>query len=284
MLKLLSDYLKNTGELSKRIKRRHTILWQDPDSETIRNTQMSRHQPLSEWQNVPLWQRKLSNKSNAREFAILHNCKVADLYWRGSAIDQLNFDKLPAQYVIRPTVGHSCNDVFLMKNGVNLFDNKRYGTEEICSHLKRILKSNPQTQFLVEEFLQNEKNEYSILDDYKFYCFNGHIASCHIINRFSPKTGYCAFYDEKWTKMTQVHQAYPLKPDQVKPLCYDEMVECAKALSQAYQIFVRIDFYATSKGAVFGEFTPTPGMGGNFTQYGRRLLLGYWEKYCKDMI
>jgi hypothetical protein len=62
------------------------------------------------------------------------------------------------------------------------------------------------------------------------------------------------------------------------------MLDQAKRLSRAYEIFVRIDFYATDNGAVFGEFTPTPSMGGGPTKFGQKLLMFYWDKYCNSKI
>jgi hypothetical protein len=43
------------------------------------------------------------------------------------------------------------------------------------------------------------------------------------------------------------------------------MTEAAVRFSKAYEIFCRVDFYATDKGAVFGEFTPIPAVGKGFT-------------------
>jgi hypothetical protein len=59
------------------------------------------------------------------------------------------------------------------------------------------------------------------------------------------------------------------------PKCFDYMREHAKVLSRAYKIFATFDFYATPKGAVFGEFTPTPFMGGYFRPTAQRLFVKY---------
>lgn len=284
MLKYFKNYLNNYNDLTTKIMKRHRIFWEDSNAETIRNTKMSRLHSLAAWKDVPYWQRKLSNKFNAREFAIKNHCQTADLYWKGNKVDEIDFESLPEHYIIRPTIGHNSNNVFIMNSGFNLFDNKHYTNEEIKHSLKKTLFQQPRVEFLIEEFLKNEAGKHEILTDYKFYCFNGHIASCHVINRLSPKAGYASFYDEQWNKMPTVHVGYPFKEWQEKPACYKDMVNKVKKLSKAYEIFVRIDFYATSKGAVFGEFTPTPSLGNHFTDYGKQLLLNHWETYCKGMI
>jgi hypothetical protein len=245
---------------------------------------MSAEDALQQWQDVENWQRKLSNKHNARLFAAKMGCKVASLYWKGRNPDDINFDKLPEQYVIRPTIGHSSANVFIMDKGLNYFDQIIYTPEEIKMALKQALGESTRLEFLIEEFLQEEPGKYKILNDYKFFCFNGEIASCQLINRLGPKAGFGSFYDENWQPMEAVHPGYTLVPPQPKPACLEEMVAYVKTLSKAYKIFCRIDFYATTKGAVFGEFTPTPGMGAGYSRFGRQLLLSYWDKYCKGLV
>ena len=284
MFDRIVHYFRNQGQFSKRIKKRYETFWHDSQAEQIRNMPMSQHDCIEKWKAAPYWQRKLSNKYNAREFAQMHGCKVSDLYWKGADIDNLDFSKLPPYYVIRPTIGHSCNYVFVMDNGQNLFDKKQYTPEEIKVILKREITKNPNLEFLVEEFLQNEEGGHAILTDYKFYCFNGEIACLYVINRLSPKSGFGAFYDENWNLVKKVQFNYPPKLDQQAPACFKEMVKTAKILSKSYGMFVRIDLYATRKGCVFGEFTPTPSMGMNFTSFGKKLMISYWDKYCNGYI
>lgn len=284
MFSYISSYLRDSGKFPSRIRQRHKIFWSDPEAETIRNTKMLEGSPLENWQDVPHWQRKLSNKYNSRLFAAAQGCKVADLYWKGRDLNAIDFHALPAQYVIRPTIGHGSKGVYIMDAGFNHFDQKRYTATEILEHLKHDLEKNPNLEFLFEEFVQTEDGRYTIPNDFKFLCFNGKVASVAVIDRLSPKEGYSYFFDEEWNKMKRLHHLYPGKEEPTKPACYDEMLEQAKRLSKAYGIFVRIDFFATSKGAVFCEFTPTPALGKGFTRYGKKLLLKYWDLYCPGTI
>lgn len=284
MFQIISNLIRNSGEFPARIRKRHHMFWSDPEAEFVRNSKMHEGMPLDAWQNVPNWQRRLSNKYNAREFAKLLGCNVADLYWKGRDLSTLDFNSFPSQYVIRPTIGHGSKGVFIMKDGLNLFDQKRYTTEQICEQLQAELDKHLALEFLFEEFVRTESGEYEIPNDFKFLCFNGEVASVAVIDRISPKVGYSYFYDEHWNKMERLHHLYPGKDEPAKPKCFDQMLEQAKILSKAYGIFVRIDFFASDKGAVFCEFTPTPAMGRGFTKYGKRLLLKYWDRYCPEMI
>ena len=266
------------------IKKRHKIFWNAANAEKVRNTKMRAADPVEKWKDVKNWQRKLSNKYNSREFAKMHHCKLPELYWKGRDLDTLDLDKIPRHYVIRPTVGHSSGLVFLMNESINLMDGKTYSAENIKEVLQTALSKNAELEFLIEEFLRTEEGEYKIPDDFKLYMFNGEVATIQVINRLSPSRGTTACYDESWQPMENINTYYTSGNYQPPPKCLHEMVEKAKELSQSYEIFVRIDFYATDKGAVFGEFTPTPFLGSNFTPFADQLFISYWDKYCNNKI
>ncbi len=284
MFRSIKNLFQREHEFTRRIKHRHRVFWMPENAESIRNEQMSADDPLEKWMDVENWQRRLSNKYNAKLFAQKMGCKVAKLYWKGLNPEEINFDVLPEAYVIRPTVGHSSGNVFLMNNGVNLFDNKLYSSEELSGHMISRLQEKVHLEFMIEEFLQELPGTYKILNDYKFFCFNGEIASCQLINRRGPKAGFGSFYNDRWEPMAAVHPGYTLVEPHPVPDCFEEMVAQVKVLSRAYRIFCRIDFYATVNGAVFGEFTPTPGLGRGYSAFGQRLLVSFWDKYCAGLV
>ena len=55
------------------------------------------------------------------------------------------------------------------------------------------------------------------------------------------------------------------------------MLRQVKMLGKKLGCFMRIDMYATDKGPVFGEFTPTPEGGHGFTEWADRYLATYWK-------
>ena len=283
--KIFNIRVNNQRVFAKRIKRRHKTFWNSSDAETVRNISMSSSQPLTEWKDKKLWQRKLSNKYNAREFAKLHNCKVPDLIWKGRNVNSIYFEKLPEYYVIRPTIGHSCKHVFLMANGINLMDKQTCSAEDIKAVLSESADQNPALEFLIEEFVKTECGKYEIPVDYKFYMFNGEIARIAVINRLGPKEGSVSCYNRDWNMVQNINENKYAKAEyQQSPKCLTEMIEHARKLSKTYEIFVRIDFYATDRGAVFGEFTPTPGSAKYLTPLSDNLFIKYWDSYCKGKI
>ncbi len=272
------------GLFSKRIKRRHSTFWNSSDAEIVRNTVMNAGDPLDKWKNVENWQRKLSNKDNAREFAKKHGCRVPELYWRSRDGVEINFKDFPPEFVLKPTIGHSSRLVFLMNDKLNLMNNRSYSKTELTKIIAETLEQNPHVEFIAEEFVKSEQGNFKIPVDYKFHTFNGAIAAINVINRFANKEGFMRAYDENWNLIIELGTDFPKGPYQDPPGCLQEMIAQAKELSKAYEIYVRIDFYATDKGAVFGEFTPTPSAGKYFTAAADRMLVKYWDKYCKGMI
>lgn len=283
-LQWLSRVFYGKKYFSDRIKHRNKTFWAEEGADKLKTTPRYAHDPFSKWKGSTHWQRRLSNKRNAHEFALKHNCRVPDLYWQGSDCSTIDFSKLPHHYVIKPTIGHSCGMVYLMSRGTNLFDMRHYTSAELVAGMEKAIDERPGLEFMIVEFCRNERGEYQIPDDYKIMCFNGQIACICLVNRFSSKKGYHNFYDENWHQLKQINTLYPMAGFQRAPACLHEMLEQAKTLSQAYEIFVRIDFYATDKGAVFGEFTPTPSLGTGFTPYAENLFTAYWDVFCTNLI
>ena len=63
-----------------------------------------------------------------------------------------------------------------------------------------------------------------------------------------------------------------------KPDCWDELVNTAIGLGEKrLGMFTRVDLYATTRGAVFGEFTPQPQGGKGFTPAADRWLGSLWR-------
>jgi len=231
---------------------------------------------LSEIKCCRLWQRKLSNKWNARILAQKLNVPVPELYWHGSAdqIDQIPFESFPANYVIKPTSAWSCIGVFVMKAGVNQFDGKKYTPANLRIELKKIAKKYPKTAFMVEEMVRSEAGEYGIPIDFKCHVFGGKLESILAIRRRDGHSGWASFYDRDWkpkggaqTSDPTLHIA-PYKSEIIPaPKCLKDLVKYAERIGKFYGSFVRIDFYATPTGAVLGEFTPFPNAGHNYNSY-----------------
>ncbi|MEO3406448.1 ATP-grasp fold amidoligase family protein [Mucilaginibacter sp. CAU 1740] len=269
---------------TKRIKYRHNQFWEPADAENIRNIPISRYDHIDQITHIPNWQRMLSNKANSLYFAGKMGCKVPEVYWKGRNIDDIDFSLLPKQFVIKPTIGHSCNNVYLMDDGYNHMDKQIYKIEDLRGVMTSVLQQSHQNEFIIEEFLRSEDGIYRIPLDYKVHTFNGEIACIEVIDRKAPSVGHVNVFDDKWNAVENIGKKFIQGDNLTPPHCLDEIISQCRALSKVYKIYVRIDFFATDKGAVFGEFTPTPGIGVGFTRKANYMLNRYWDTYCKGMI
>ena len=280
---VLAFILKDQSFCNK-LKYRHLKFWKTPNAETIRNIALTQDNTIDEWKQYKHWQRLLSNKINSMQFAKMHGCSTPTIYWIGRDVREIDFERLPQQFVIKPSIGHSCQLVFLMNNGLNLLDQYYYTREELILIMEKALGLNSKLKFIVQEFLKSDDGVYRIPLDYKVHTFNGEIARIEVINRVSANTGSVSVFDKDWKRVENLGWRFQNNEDIQPPKCHKDIINQATVLSRAYEIYVRIDFYATDKGAVFGEFSPTPGRGVGFSKQADRLLASYWNLYCRGKI
>ena len=138
--------------------------------------------------------------------------------------------------------------------------------------------------WMVEEFLRPESwsEDEKIPRDWKFYCFGEEIALIHVVLRNSTVDKYANVHHYFSPDLRQFQRRIcDSRPVPDAPLffpqCWDEMVKKVKMLGKKLGCFMRIDMYATDKGPVFGEFTPTPEGGEGFTEWADRYLATFWE-------
>jgi hypothetical protein len=274
---------------SERIRRRNTLFWKTRrlgfhGKGRCLLTYLDRNDPIETWHCCDLWQRKLANKSNSREFAVKHGCRVPELYWSGQNLDEVPFASLPDRYVLRPNVGHSKKGVFVMENGVNLLDGKTYSRQQLIAELRRGLKPLTRRRVLVESFVQPEGGSIPRPIEFQAYTFGSKIAAIQRVERFlSPENKWrfeVRVMDENWESIPPLHIMThpPNLPPVPPPECFEEMKSWARTLGQAYGTFVRIDMYASNVGCVFGEFAATPLGGSQFTEFGNQYLEDLWEE------
>ena len=173
-------------------------------------------------------------------------------------IDNINFDKLPNQFVLKCT--HDSGGLVICKDKTEL---------DICKTKKKIKKSlkynyywgqrewiykNIKPKIICEKFLvQNDGDE---LRDYRFFCFNGEpkfiTVDFSIIDKKKTRRN---LYDLHWNLM-DAEISYPketnIRVDKPKKL--EEMIELSKKLSTGFP-HTRVDFYYIDNRIIFGEIT-----------------------------
>ncbi|MCY9140976.1 ATP-grasp fold amidoligase family protein [Peribacillus frigoritolerans] len=185
------------------------------------------------------------------------------LYAVYSSADQFKLDSLPQKFVIKTTNGSGTNILCKDKKQLNL-NNVKQSLNEWMSRdnysvgrewsYKGIVP-----KIIVEEYLEDKKNPFDGINDYKFICFNGRAkyivfdVDRHIDHKRN-------IYDTDW-KFIDINTDYPNFGDCVsRPEGLDEMLRVANILASDFP-FVRVDLYWVNGKVYFGELTFYPWTG-----------------------
>lgn len=172
------------------------------------------------------------------------------------SFEEIDFDKLPAQFVLKCT--HDSEGVVIVKDK-NLLDRKL---------AKRKLKSamkynfyyigrewpykNIKPRIIAEKYL--EDRAHGSLNDYKFFCFDGVPKAMFIASDRGSGSTKFDYFDMSFNHL-KIQQHYPnaeVLPE--KPKKFDEMIKLAQILSKNLP-HVRVDFYEADGNVYFGELT-----------------------------
>ena len=178
--------------------------------------------------------------------------------------EDIDFDKLPNQFVIKCNHGCGYNIIVKDKSQLDLVAAKlkvdRWMRENFAFkngfelHYRDI-----KPKILVEIYLENEGT--NDLYDYKFWCFNGKVTYIQFLSERNLSGLRMAFYNRKWEKQNFVY-SHPLDTKNIpKPANLELMIQLAERLASEFS-HVRVDFYLLNNGAVkFGEMTFTSASG-----------------------
>lgn len=185
---------------------------------------------------------------------------------RGQDID---FEKLPNQFVIKTTSGSNGENILIVKDKTSLDIPKTIKVvdswlgKDYPGMLREWAYSNVEVnpRIIIEEYLENTPTEG--LMDYKFYCFNGKPVVCQLISdRFNEE--HIDFYDMNWNRLDGVVGLNPKAKNSSKPhpipKNLQQMISLATDLSKGFP-YVRVDLYNVNGKIYFGELTFYPGSG-----------------------
>lgn len=194
-----------------------------------------------------------------------------------NSFDEIDFEKLPKQYVLKTNHGSHTN--IIVKNGVIDKNKVRqkfnewlskdwswYGKEMAYYPIKR--------KIFAEQFVKDKDN--GELTDYKFLCFNGEPKYCQVINDRNNRNFHLNYYDMcfNFVNISRTDVKNNHKALDKKPTSFNKMKEYATILSQDFN-FVRVDFYEINKKPYLSELTFFPAAGfQKYTRPGVDLYLG----------
>ena len=174
------------------------------------------------------------------------------------SFDDINFDSLPNQFVIKCT--HDSGGLFIVKDKANL------DIEEVRKKINRCFKTNyfyhsrewpyknVKPRIIIEKYMVD--NSSASMRDYKFFCFNGLPKLMYLSEGLeNHKTARMSFFDMNFNLLECSRQDYkPLDYFPEKPLTFDLMKKFASILSKDIP-HLRVDFYEINGHLYFGELT-----------------------------
>ncbi|MFI3323805.1 MAG: ATP-grasp fold amidoligase family protein [Rikenellaceae bacterium] len=274
---------KATKRFRKKLGR--SFDWENP--QTL-NEILTRNKIISD---TSLWS-QLADKHAVREYVESRGLSsiLVGSYGVWDDAHQIDFEKLPESFIIKPTNGcakymivrdKSTLDLASTRDRVNSWLHNRFGYSSVEPHYLRI-----KPRIIVEELLQaseEETHQSSSLIDYKWYCFNGHVTYAFVAsNRSQRAHSYqMAIYDSEWVDhshfVAQGNKEVGLVP---RPAKLEEMISICSRLSVGLP-FVRVDLYEVGGKVYFGELTMTPAAGYSVIQTEEfdRLMGEMYRKY-----
>ena len=183
---------------------------------------------------------------------------VAPVYGKWEKAEDINFENLPEQFVLKTNHDSGNNGVFIVK------DKSKLDRSKLIRRINRSLRTDtsragrewpyrdvPRCVF-AEKYLEDATGE---LRDYKFFCFDGTVKYLFIATeRQSGGEVKFDYFDADFNHLDIV-QRHPMSGKEIeKPAMFEQMKEFAAKLSEGLPE-VRVDLYEVNGRIYFGEYT-----------------------------
>lgn len=216
---------------------------------------------LRVYDNSPL-KTKLADKYLSREYVKekIGAEYLVPLLGVYDTFDEINFDALPEQFVIKCNHGCGYNIIVKDKNSFNKIDAKNkiatWMGENFAYYFGEIQYRDIKRKIIVEKYIENIDGD---IFDYKYFCFNE--KAYYILYCSDRKSGLLknTFLDLYGNNLYFNYCGELFHENLKKPKNLELMNKLAEKLSKGFK-HVRIDFYNINGKIYFGEFT--------FTSYG----------------
>jgi len=202
---------------------------------------------------------KLVDKAEVREYVIKKGLGhiLNEVYGIYENVENINFDNLPNEFVIKLNTGSGLNIVVKDKKNLNY--------KEVKRTLKKWLKVKPwvfgsewayknvKPKIVIEKYL--EELTIDGTSDYKFFSFDGEIEYLFVYNINSLGEKVSSIFNINFENTGFYREGYkPIKEKLKKPSNFDEMIKYARVLSKGIPQ-VRVDLYNIKGKIIFGEMT-----------------------------
>lgn len=253
-------YLKRQVSNTFKLRFNRDLNWNNPQdlNEKI--------QWLKFYSDISLWS-EYSDKYKVRQY--IEKCGYKDtlvkLYGAWERSEDIDFEKLPDSFVLK--TNNWSGTVLIVKDKSKLdINHTRALLNDWIHKVDNLITLDIQYRdikpmIIAEELLSCDNQDFdsTSLIDYKVWCFNGVPYSIWVYYDREKKHVKKAIFDLDW-KLHQEdlvpndHFAYDEHPNIPKPKIFEEMVNCARKLSEGFPE-VRVDFYIVDNHLYFGELT-----------------------------
>jgi hypothetical protein len=189
---------------------------------------------------------------------------IIPTYGVWDSFEQINFDLLPDQFVLKCT--HDCGGLVICR------DKSTFDIEKAREKITKCLKKNyyyhtrewpykhVKPRVIAEKYMEDASSV--VLKDYKFYCFNGKPEFVQLSEGMeNQRTASMAFLTLNWERQPfERNDFFPITKLPAKPLNLELMKSFAEQLSEGHT-FLRVDLYEIQGKVYFSELTffPTSG-------------------------
>ena len=223
-----------------------------------------------------------SNKLLMRRYVKALGLRLPEIYCEVGDVDAIDFASLPDRVVIKPHNGWDSDAVMLIDGERELLSGAavpRGALRDFCRKTLASARFAREPRIIVEEFVRDYNPQFAIPRDFKVYVAGGKAWVVQVVDRNGPKFKR-AFYTREWTKFADPFNTInlPAPPIPAPPLL-PKLISAAELMAGDLGAFLRLDFYLTSEGPIFGEITWNPLGGFGFTRFGARYLCRLMDRF-----
>lgn len=178
-------------------------------------------------------------------------------------VEDIDFDRLPNQFVLKDTLGGGGNSVILVK------DKSQEDLAAIKAQLQKWVNedhraksggrewpyySGKKHRIIAERYIPSDEKAGGLID-YKFFCFGGETAFVYgVADRRPGVDAGIGIFDRDFNRLPFERVGEPLLRTLEKPENYEIMRDYAELLAREFP-HARVDFYNQNGCVLFGELT-----------------------------
>ena len=207
---------------------------------------------------------KAAGRAGVREYLTEKGFEqyLIPIYGVFDKFDDIDFDKLPDQFVMKCTHACAFNQIVLDKSKLNKEESRKkfnkwlktnYGNKTVEKHYSPI-----KPQIIIEKYLGSAEK---LPVEYKIHVFNGKAKYMYVVTGRGKDIRYNNYYVD-WTPFDGAQfNGWKKREEGVPvPSNWNEMVKLSEAMAKDFP-FVRVDLYNIDGKIYFSELTFTPAKG-----------------------